>query len=91
MFLFILTLKNKTLNTLGSQKWKCAAGIGRATINPNGDVVCCPFIKKYCLGNILDKDLREIWDDKNRYEFLKFLANKNDGSRKCFVARGDIE
>ena len=72
---------------LQKEQWKCSAGIGKATIDYDGTMYCCPFMKKYSLGNILDKSLSEIWSSKNRYEFLRELAKNNNNSRVCIVAK----
>lgn len=78
--------KEKTV-TLGRESWKCGAGIGRATIDHQGNVFCCPFWEKSCLGNILQKPIDELWQNKNRFLFLKELANRNQNERVCIVAR----
>ena len=72
---------------LGREKWKCGAGIGRATIDYQGDVYCCPFWNKSCLGNILENPLEILWENRNRFLFLKELARLNDQERVCIVAR----
>ncbi len=79
--------KDKTV-LLGEEKWKCAAGIGKATVTANGDVLCCPFLKESILGNILTEDLREIWNKKERQLFLKKLAMNNNNSRLCLAMKG---
>jgi len=72
---------------LGNEQWKCSAGIGKATINHRGDLLCCPFIEKSKLGNLLEHNLDELWKKKERYEFLKVLQMENNNSRKCMVIR----
>lgn len=72
---------------LQKEQWKCSAGVGKATINYDGTVYCCPFIKSYCLGNILNNDFSEIWSSDKRYEFLKFIVKNNNNSRLCIAAK----
>lgn len=72
---------------LQTENWKCSAGIGKCTIDYNGDVYCCPFIKNYCLGNLAKEDMKKIWKNKKRFEFLKLIAKENNNSRVCIAAK----
>ena len=87
--IFLIDKNNKTF--LEKEKWKCSAGIGKATINYNGEVYCCPFITKYSLGNITEKSLEEIWSSKNRFKFLELIAKKNNNSRVCIAVKSRKE
>lgn len=78
--------EDKILN-FGQEKWKCGAGLGKGTITYKGDVVCCPFMEHYKLGNVLKDSLTNIWDSETRYKFLKMIAQDNNGHRKCIVLR----
>ena len=78
--------EDKILN-FGQEKWKCGAGLGKGTILYNGDVVCCPFMEEFKLGNVLNSTLPKVWDSENRYKFLKMIAQNNNGHRKCIVLR----
>jgi len=40
------------------------------TINPNGDVVPCPFFRAYTIGNLAREELSEIWGNKRHRKFL---------------------
>lgn len=40
------------------------------TINPNGDVVPCPFFRSYVLGNLTRESLDAIWGNPRHQEFL---------------------
>ena len=80
-------LVNEKEHYVGKENWKCCAGIGKATIDVNGDLYCCPFIKESLLGNIRQKDLKEVWSNVERYKFLKYLAENNNNSRVCIVAK----
>lgn len=83
----IFLLTDDKLQSFGQEKWKCGAGLGKGTILYNGDVVCCPFMENYKLGNVLTTPLNKVWDSENRYKFLKMIAKDNNGHRKCIVLR----
>lgn len=76
---------------LQKEQWKCSAGIGKCTIDYNGDIYCCPFIKSYCLGNIVSEEFDVIWSNKKRFEFLKLIAKENNNSRVCIAAKQRME
>lgn len=82
--------KDKTKH-LQTEQWKCSAGIGKCTIDYNGDVYCCPFIRNYCLGNLVKEDMDTIWSNKKRFEFLKLIAKENNNSRVCIAAKQRME
>ena len=73
-------------NYIGNDNWKCTAGIARVTINPNGKVYCCPFIKDSYLGDLNKQSLSEIWEDINRFKFLKKLSKENS-DRVCLAIK----
>jgi len=55
---------------------ECRVASTVATVNPNGDVVPCPFFRSYVIGNLKDASLEEIWgNDKHR----RFLAAQKKG------------
>ncbi len=83
----IYLLTDDKLQNLGQEHWKCGAGIGKATVLANGDVVLCPFMEKYKLGNVINEDMKTLWDNETRYKFLKMIAENNNGHRKCIVLR----
>lgn len=87
---FMFQSENSKDIPLGGEKWKCGAGIGRATIDYKGNVYCCPFWEKSCLGNILKEPLSTIWKSDNKYFFLKELAKLNSGKRICIVAQDRV-
>ena len=76
---------------LEKENWKCSAGIGKATINYDGEVYCCPFMKKYSLGNIVKKEFADVWSSKSRFNFLELIAKQNNNSRVCVVVRSKRE
>ena len=82
---YLVDKDNKTY--LQKEDWKCSAGIGKATIVYNGEVYCCPFMKTLPLGNLVKKELHEVWGCSNRFEFLKEIAINNKNSRVCIAAK----
>lgn len=71
---------------IGNDNWKCTAGVARVTIDPNGKVYCCPFIKNSYLGDLNNQSLSEVWDNINRYKFLKRLSKENS-DRICLAVK----
>lgn len=41
------------------------------TLNPNGDVVPCPFFRSYVIGNIVKEELDTIWGGEAHRRFLR--------------------
>lgn len=82
---YLIDKDNKTY--LQKEDWKCSAGIGKATVDYNGEVYCCPFMKTLPLGNLVSKELKEVWGNTNRFEFLKEIAINNKNSRVCIAAK----
>lgn len=87
----IYLIKKDNIDYMYHEKWKCSAGIGKATIDFSGKVYCCPFLENSYLGNIKEKDIKDIWDSQKRYEFLKFISINNNNSRVCIVAKKRME
>lgn len=73
----VYSLNNDKDEYVGNDNWKCTAGIARVTIDPNRKVYCCPFIKDSFLGDLNSENLEEVWDNVNRYKFLKRLSKEN--------------
>ena len=71
---------------IGNDNWKCTAGVARVTIDPNGKVYCCPFIKDSYIGDLTSENLANIWDNVNRYKFLKRLSKENS-DRVCLAIK----
>jgi len=63
------------------QDYVCIRPFAEAQIMANGDVLgCCPaWVNHFKLGNLHEKSLKEIWNDKNAQEFRKSIL---DGSFK---------
>lgn len=55
---------------------KCRIASTVVTVNPNGDVVPCPFFRSYLIGNLREIDLEEIWGNEKH---LRFLAAQQKG------------
>ncbi|HEY5512420.1 MAG TPA: radical SAM protein [Geomonas sp.] len=49
---------------------KCRIATTVVTVNPNGDVVPCPFFRSYVLGNLRCSELEEIWGNAKHRMFL---------------------
>lgn len=82
----VYSLSDKKDEFVGNDNWKCTAGIARVTIDPNGKVYCCPFIKDSYLGDLNKETLPQIWQNINRYKFLKRLAKENT-DRVCLAIK----
>lgn len=50
---------------------QCHVATLLVTINPNGDVVPCPFFREYSIGNLVRQELSEIWGNEPHRKFLK--------------------
>lgn len=73
----VFKIENGYGEFIGNDNWKCTAGLARVTINEDGKVYCCPFLETSYLGDINKNSLKEIWDNKKRFEFLNMLIKKN--------------
>ena len=82
----VYSLNNDKDEYVGNDNWKCTAGIARVTIDPNGKVYCSPFIKDSFLGDLNSENLEEVWDNVNRYKFLKRLSKEN-ADRVCLAMK----
>ena len=82
----VYSLNSEKDEYIGNDNWKCTAGVARVTIDPNGKVYCCPFIKDSYLGDLNNENLSNIWDNVNRYKFLKRLAKENT-DRVCLAIK----
>lgn len=82
----VYSLSNGKKNFIGNDNWKCTAGVARVTIDSNGKVYCCPFIKDSYLGDLNKENLSEIWDNVNRFKFLKRLSKENT-DRVCLAIK----
>lgn len=51
--------------------WACNAGNTKFDINWDGSVFSCPMCSESYLGNILDLDVKQLWSNQNRINFIK--------------------
>jgi radical SAM protein with 4Fe4S-binding SPASM domain len=49
----------------------CRVATTVLTINPNGDVVPCPFFRSYVLGNLTREKISDIWGNQRHRAFLE--------------------
>lgn len=82
----VYSLSNGKKDFIGNDNWKCTAGVARVTIDSNGKVYCCPFIKDSYLGDLNKKNLSDVWDNVNRFKFLKRLSEENT-DRVCLAIK----
>jgi len=59
----------------------CRIATTVATVNPNGDVVPCPFFRNYVIGNLKDATLKGIWGNEKHRRFL--AAQQRGGLAIC--------
>jgi radical SAM protein with 4Fe4S-binding SPASM domain len=61
----------------------CEIGTSSCVIQANGDVALCPVLvgKKYCAGNIHERELKNIWI--NSKNFGHFRTHNVDNIHKC--------
>ena len=56
---------------------KCYAERNEVTVDPYGNVVICPFINNYVVGNLLEKPFAEIWNN-DRHQIFRASQNRGD-------------
>ena len=50
---------------------QCHVATTLVTINPNGDVVPCPFYRSYTIGNLARQEMADIWGNDRHQRFIK--------------------
>lgn len=85
----VYLISNNGKEFIQTEAWKCSAGLGKATIDANGDVFCCPFINNSKIGNVTKDSLKDIWSRDDRFKFLSLLSKENNNSRVCLAVRGE--
>uniref|UniRef100_C6DZW0 Radical SAM domain protein n=1 Tax=Geobacter sp. (strain M21) TaxID=443144 RepID=C6DZW0_GEOSM len=60
---------------------ECRVASTVVTINPNGDVVPCPFFRSYVIGNLREHPLDAIWGNEKHRRFLR--SQKQGGLGIC--------
>jgi radical SAM protein with 4Fe4S-binding SPASM domain len=92
------TIQGKDLNPP-----TCRAGRIMITIGANGDMIPCPMLFDYKLGNVRTDDLQEIWENSPRLRYLRDHSNLKGPCAECrlrdrcgggckaiaFLAKGD--
>lgn len=74
----------------GPQKLLCNAPFTSLFINMNGNVNVCGYNKTYVLGNILEDNIKNIWNGK-KHNILKDSIRDFDLSKGCHVCQQKIE
>jgi radical SAM protein with 4Fe4S-binding SPASM domain len=69
----MLSLKNLVEGTVPIKK--CYMERNEVTIDPYGNIVACPFVNNYILGNLLEKSIDEIWNNEAHRKF-RLYQNK---------------
>ena len=82
----VYTISKGNKKYIGNDNWKCTAGVARVTIDSNGKVYCCPFIKDSYLGDLNKDSLSDVWKNVNRFKFLKKLSEQNT-DRVCLAMK----
>lgn len=54
---------------------KCYVERNEVTVDPSGNVVICPSINNYKIGNLLDQSLEDIWNNDIHKKFRKYQNN----------------
>lgn len=62
-----LTAKNLYEGTI--PHGKCYVERGEVTIDPYGNMVICPFINNYSMGNLLKSSFKDIWNNEKHKSF----------------------
>ena len=71
--------------------WCCTAGRSRVTIDSNGDVYPCAHLKNdFHMGNMINDDIRTLWNNKNRQSFLEFIDKNGKDDYICPVLKNKL-
>jgi len=62
------------------KKW-CGVGVTCCSMSAHGNVIPCPSWEDYFCGNIADKSLEKIWNEAEKFKYLRTLSRKN--FKKC--------
>lgn len=54
---------------------KCYTERNEVTVDPSGNLIICPFINNYIIGNILNSPFNEVWNNHKHKRFRE-LQNK---------------
>ena len=67
-----ISVKNMYQGTIPHNK--CYVERGEVTIDPYGNMVVCPFINNYSMGNVLISAFKEIWNNE-RHKYFRKIQN----------------
>jgi radical SAM protein with 4Fe4S-binding SPASM domain len=84
-----LRTRKMAFNTPNGQLWDgCSAGIRGFGFLYNGDIIGCTSIRdrEYIEGNIRERTLRDIWEDKNKFLWRRQMS-KDKLSGECSVCK----
>jgi radical SAM protein with 4Fe4S-binding SPASM domain len=92
-----ITLAEKTTNW--NNRSICTGGRACLVVMPNGDVTLCdqiPHTHEFVIGNLLQNDLKDIWDSKSletllhphRKQFATGVCSKCDIFDECHTIKG---
>ena len=66
---------------------KCRIERIDVTVDPYGNLVACPFINNYVLGNIVDNDFNTVWNNARHRRFREVQnAGELEMCRHCMLA-----
>lgn len=54
---------------------RCYVVRNEVTVDPGGNMIICPFINNYVMGNLVERPFDETWNNKRHHEFLKVMSN----------------
>jgi len=80
------TLSVKDLHNGTIPNKRCYVERTEVTVDPYGNVIACPVVNNYIFGNLLEQDLKDIWNNERHRKFREF---RNSGQihlcRHCIL------
>lgn len=80
----VVSLPDRLINLLCGSNGLCA-GTARITIDFDGEVLLCPSLPQYSIGNILKDDFYKIWNSPLRKAYIKKIKELNQDKKVCFI------
>ena len=74
--------KDKSLKEYQGNKGGCTAGIAACSIDAEGNVLPCAFLRKKC-GNIFKESLKDIWANSKIFKVLRDRSRYDEPCRSC--------
>jgi radical SAM protein with 4Fe4S-binding SPASM domain len=66
---------------------KCYVERTEVTVDPYGNIVACPFVNNYVLGNIFQGDFQGIWRGASHRQFQRYQNGKKIGiCTRCILS-----